>query len=96
MVHRQWRELATRLIADAQLLANELHASDDPPSPGEATELVRATGHVVAQLAVLNIRIGRAYGSRLPEDVLDQYRAAVGHLSTVSIERVADGLGRAP
>lgn len=74
-----WRELTTRLIADASLIDN-MEQTADVPDPAEAAELAGAVAVLATGLRRLSIGVGRAYGGRLPDPVLTGYRDAVSHL----------------
>ena len=89
-----WRELATRLAADAQVIANALGPDALMPNPVEAAEFLRGVHHLVGQMTRAGIGIGRAYGATLPENVLDGFRSTVQHMQAVTLTPVADVLGR--
>jgi hypothetical protein len=90
-----WRELSTRLVADAQVVAQALEARAPKPTPGEAGEFLQGVHHMIEQLTRVSIGIGRTYGPDLPESVLGDFRVAVQHMQAVSLATVADALGGA-
>jgi hypothetical protein len=88
--------LATRLVADVQVV-DRATAPDGPvPSPVEAAEFLRGVHHLIDQLTSASIGIGKAYAGRLPDTALVQFRAAVQHMRAVSLDSVADALERVP
>jgi Flp pilus assembly protein CpaB len=78
-VHSEWRELATRLAADASLVDGmlSLHGT---PDQAEAVELAEAVAVLTVRLRQLSTTVGRTYGGRLPDAVLTGYRQAVTRL----------------
>jgi hypothetical protein len=91
-----WRELATRLVADASVISASLQPGAPMPTPGEAAEFLRGAHHLIVELTKASIGIGRAYGRSLPEDTLREFRLAVQHMHAVSLDQVATALERVP
>ncbi|MFC0439000.1 hypothetical protein [Kutzneria buriramensis] len=88
-----WREVSTRLVANAQVIAQALQPDAPMPSPDEAAEFLRGVHHLVGEMKRAGIGIGRAYGSTLPDGVLAGFRSVIQHMQAVSLTPVADALG---
>jgi hypothetical protein len=79
VVRSEWRELATRLAADASLVDGVLRTVGTPDQ-AEAVELAEAVAVLTVRLRQLSTAVGRAYGGRLSDAVLTGYREAVKRL----------------
>ena len=91
----EWTGLATRLVANAQVVSAAVHSGSQPASSAEAAEFVLGMHHLVDALTAASIRIGLAYRDQLPDDIVDQFRAAVVHMRAVSLDHVAEALAQA-
>jgi hypothetical protein len=88
--------LVARLVSDVSVVDRATQPDAPLPNPAEAAEFLLGVHHLVSRLTSASIGIGRAYGSRLPEANLGQFRLAVQHMQAVSLDLVADALERLP